>query len=231
MEIIEKMLISAVAFVCVTVLRLFFKEFRDHKDPTRAMEEVFRRLFQRRTKDVVPQPPTEPHLDRRAKRGRLVTVFGEAAFDATHQLGAWSVYARDNTKTLQKRGVWDKHIHTRDHASVEALALGIHLTVDEFDLKRGDMIVAQSASEHAVDVLSGHKTLRDNRKDEAATLAGVKAMLIGRGVSLTAKHVHDPGGDITKRFRASTLAEHHAQRALTAHLAERERGESNAKRA
>ncbi|KAA1053893.1 hypothetical protein [Azospirillum argentinense] len=231
MEIIEKMLLSAVAFAGIVVLRLFFKEFRDHKDPTTAMEEVLRRLFRRRNKGVVLRPPIEPTLDRRSKRGRLVTVFAEAAFDAAHKLGAWSVYARDGSKKVQKRGVWDKHIHTRDHASVEALSRGIHLAVEEFGLTRGDMIVAQSASEHAVDVLAGHKTLRDNRKDEAAALADVKTMLVVKGVILAAKHVHDPGGDITKRDRASTLAEHHAQRALTAFLVELEAGQSNAKRA
>ncbi|WP_207462121.1 hypothetical protein [Azospirillum sp. SYSU D00513] len=233
METLEKVMLSAVAFLAVVLLRLLFREFREY-DPQQATEEVLRRLFGRRKKDVAREPKL-PTLSvppaQGGRKGRLVSVFAEAAFDAPRKLAAWSAWVRDSSKTVQRTGMLEGHIHTRDHAALEALSKGIDLAVSEFGIGAGDSIVAQSASEHAVDVLSGRKVLRENRTDEAATLAAVKTALDGKGITLTAKHVHDPGGDINKRYRASVLAEGKAQRALATHLATSEAGEGRTKRA
>ena len=231
-ETAEKVLIPIVVFVGAVALRFLFKEFRESSDPAKATEVLIRRLLNGQAEDKAEPPPrTDLAQARKAVRGRLVTVFAEGASDAGRKLGAWSAWARDGVKTVQRSGVLKKHIHTRDHASVEAMAEGIHLVVESFDMAPGALIVAQSSSEHAVDVLSGRKPLRANRTEEAATVEAVGALSADKEITLSFKHIHDPGGDLDKRTRASLLCERQAQRELDRRVAEIEAGEQQQKRA
>jgi ribonuclease HI len=204
-----KALMSMAGFAILVILGLMSSEYRRSGNAAGAVAAMIGRLFRKK------QAARSEHHGLKITAGsRLATVFAEASFDPERKTGSWGVWARCGTQALKRAGQFPERIHTRDHAALAAVGQAVKIAVQEFDLGGGDTVLAQSASEHAVDVLSGRLQLRENRVDEHTILDQVKKLENDHRIHLAFRHLHDPGGDSSRRTQASIMCEQAAEREL-----------------
>ncbi|WP_448205395.1 hypothetical protein [Azospirillum sp. sgz302134] len=180
--------------------------------------------------DVRPQPspPAVPPtaVGRRSavtagSRRPTMTVFVERAFDPEKRIGAWHAWIRFMGKAHKAGGMLSDHLHTADHAAVEAVVAGVTAALRLVMPVPGAVILIQTSSEHAIDVLSGRLELRDNRADERAAIERLKMIVTQTRVTVNFRHLHDPGGDAKARTAASTMCETAARDTLDKALGRR----------